>query len=74
MQVLHAAMPAPRLPAGDATFDGAYLYNRPYETKRNEFLLPADDELLAAPEITPVPRHQMSVGTQARIRQILHFM
>ena len=48
-------MPALRLPAADATFSRGYLYNRPYETKRNEFLFPADDELLAAPEIPPVP-------------------
>ena len=65
----HAAMPALRLPAEDGAFGGGYSYNRPYETRRNEFLFPNDEELLAAPEIVPVPRHQMSGGTQVRIRQ-----
>lgn len=59
----HAAMPALRLPAEDASFGGGY------EMTRNEFQFPADDELLAAPEIIPIPRHQMSGGTQVRIRQ-----
>lgn len=72
----HAAMPALRLPAEDTAFGGGYSYRRGeqntterHETKRNEFLFPADDELLAAPEIIPVPRHQISGGTQVRIRQ-----
>ena len=65
----HAAMPALRLPAEDGAFGGGYSYNKPYETRRNEFLFPADDELLTAPEIIPVPRHQMTGGTQVRIRQ-----
>ena len=59
----HAAMPALRLPAEDAPFGGGY------EMTRNKFPFPADDELLAAPEIIPIPRQQMSGGTQVRIRQ-----
>ena len=59
----HAAMPALRLPAEDAPFGGGY------EMTRNQFPFPADDELLAAPEIIPIPRQQMSGGTQVRIRQ-----
>ena len=59
----HAAMPALRLPAEDAPFSGGS------EMTRNEFQFPADDELLAAPEVIPIPRHQISGGTQVRIRQ-----
>ena len=72
----HAAMPALRLPAEDTSFAGGYSCHRGeqtaserYDPLRNEFLFPADDELLAAPEIIPVPRNQISGGTQVRIRQ-----
>lgn len=75
----HAAMPAIRLPAEDSAFGGGYSYNPPYvqsagerhETRRNEFQFPADDELLASPEVIPVPRNNLlfSGGTQVKIRQ-----
>lgn len=65
----HAAMPSLRLPAEDGAFGGGYSYNRPSETRTDEFLFPSDEELLAAPEIIPVPRHQISGGTQIRIKQ-----
>ena len=65
----HAAMPALRLPAQDGAFGGGYSFNRPSETRTDEFLFPSDEELLAAPEIIPVPRHQISGGTQVRIKQ-----
>ncbi|XP_068701589.1 uncharacterized protein [Montipora foliosa] len=67
----HAKMPALRLPTEDSPLDGAgYNCTQPQQTKINEFLFPSDDELLTAPEITPVPRNQISGGTQVRIRQM----
>ena len=67
----HAALPALRLPTEDVS--GYHRYEQAaaerYETRRNEFHFPADDELLAAPEIVPVPRHQIIGGTPVRIRQ-----
>ncbi|KAL9973391.1 hypothetical protein ACROYT_G019847 [Oculina patagonica] len=67
----HAAMPALRLP----TEDHVPGYNRyeqvggqRHETRRNEFHFPADEDLLAAPEVVPVPKHQIVGGTQVKIR------
>ena len=63
----HAKMPALRLPTEDSPLRGGY--DNPKQTKAKEFHFPSDDELMAAPEIIPVPRHQISGGTQVRIRQ-----
>lgn len=67
----HAALPALRLP----TEDHVPGYNRyeqvgaqRYETRRNEFHFPADEDLLAAPEVVPVPNHHIVGGTQVKIR------
>lgn len=68
----HAALPALRMPAEDNTL-GYDHYEQSgaqrYEARSHEFHFPADEDLLAAPEITPVPKHQIVGGTQVRIRQ-----
>lgn len=67
----HAAMPALRLPAEERV-PGYNRYDQigaqRFETRRNEFHFPTDEDLLAAPEIVPVPKHQIVGGTQVRIR------
>ena len=63
----HANMPALRLPTEDGPLRGGY--ENPKQTKAKEFYFPSDDELMAAPEIIPVPKHQISGGTQVRVRQ-----
>ena len=68
----HAALPALRMPAEDNA-PGYRHYEQSgaqrYEARSHEFHFPADEDLLAAPEIIPVPRHQIVGGTQVRIRQ-----
>ena len=66
----HAKLPALRLPTEDVPLGGGYKYTQLQQTKVNEFHFPSDDELLTAPEITPVPRDQISGGTRVRIRQM----
>ena len=68
----HAALPALRMPAEDIT-PGYHRYEpsgaQRSDRRSDEFHFPADDHLLAAPEIIPVPNHHIVGGTQVRIRQ-----
>ena len=68
----HAALPALRMPAEDNT-PGYHPYEpngaQRSHSRSHEFHFPADEDLLAAPEIIPVPQHHIVGGTQVRIRQ-----
>lgn len=68
----HAALPALRMPAEDNS-PGYHRYEpsgaQRSDSRRDEFHFPADEDLLAAPEIIPVPNHNIVGGTQVRIRQ-----
>lgn len=68
----HAALPALRMPTEDNT-PGYHRYEpsgaQRSHDRNHEFHFPADEDLLAAPEIIPVPQHHIVGGTQVRIRQ-----
>ena len=68
----HAALPALRMPAEDNP-PGYHRYEpsgaQRSDSRNHEFHFPADEDLLAAPEIIPVPNHHIAGGTQVRIRQ-----
>lgn len=68
----HAALPEVRLPA-EYGESGYHRYESSgadrYDGRRSEYHFPADEELLAAPEVVPVPNHQVVGGSTVRIRR-----
>ena len=65
----HAALPEVRLPGGSGYYHHEASGADRYDANRNEFHFPADEELLAAPEVVPVPNHHLVGGTTVRIRK-----
>ena len=65
----HAALPEVRLPGGSGYYHHEASGADRYGANRNEFHFPADEELLAAPEVVPVPNHHLVGGTTVRIRK-----
>lgn len=68
----HAALPEVRLPA-EYGESGYHRYESSgadrYDGRRSEYHFPADEELLAAPEVVPVPNHHAVGGSTVRIRR-----